>query len=63
MMNLLGCKKENFIQLMGLMNYKKDKSNQENTFVYKGERKIKKIQKFIKKNNSPFRKLESMSFK
>ena len=63
MMNLLGCKKENFVQLMDYMNYKKDRANQDNTFVYKGEKKIKKFRKFAKKNDNPFKKLESLSFK
>ena len=63
MMNLLGCKKENFVQLMDYMNYKKDRANQDNTFVYKGEKKIKKFRKFPKKNDNPFKKLESLSFK
>ena len=63
MMNLLGCKKENFVQLMDYMNYKKDRANQDNTFVYKVEKKIKKFRKFPKKNDNPFKKLESLSFK
>ena len=61
MMNLLGCKKENFFQLMGLMNYKKD--NTEGHFIYKGEKKDKKMKKFIKKTDNPFKKLQSLSFK
>ncbi len=63
MMNLLGCTKENFFKLMLLMNYRKDKDNLENTFVYTGEKKTKKIKKIIKTNESPFKKLSSISFK
>ena len=48
---------------MDYMNYKKDRANQDNTFVYKGEKKIKKFRKFAKKNDNPFKKLESLSFK
>tara|TARA_B100000945_G_scaffold288931_1_gene261611 strand:+ start:6 stop:2102 length:2097 start_codon:yes stop_codon:yes gene_type:complete len=60
MMNLLGCTKESFFQLMGFMNYRKDKDN---IFVYKGEKKMKKIKKFIKTSDSPFKKLQAISFK
>ena len=63
MMNLLGCTKENFYQLMSLMNYKKYNKNDEKTFVYKGVKKEKKMKKFIKKTDNPFKKLESLSFK
>ena len=62
-MNLLGCTKENFYQLMSLMNYKKYNKNDEKTFVYKGVKKEKKMKKFIKKTDNPFKKLESLSFK
>jgi len=63
MMNLLGCTKENFFQLMDLMNYKKYNKDDENAFVYKGVKKEKAVKRFIKKNNSPFKKLESLNFK
>ena len=62
MMNLLGCKKEKFYQLMALMNYKKDKNNDE-IFTYKGNKKEKKFKRFVKKSNNPFSKLETLSFK
>ena len=63
MMNLLGCTKENFFKLMSFMNYKRDKGNKENIFVYIGEKKMKKIEKIIKTSDNPFKKLQSMSFK
>tara|TARA_B100001123_G_scaffold273807_1_gene304674 strand:+ start:89 stop:2563 length:2475 start_codon:yes stop_codon:yes gene_type:complete len=63
MMNLLGCTKENFFRLMDLMNYKKYNKDDENTFVYTGVKKEKAVKKFVKKNNSPFKKLESLNFK
>ena len=63
MINLLGCTKENFFQLMLLMNYKRDKKNVENSFVYIGERKTKKIKKVLKSDRNPFKKLESLSLK
>ena len=50
MMNLLGCTKENFYQLMSLMNYKKHNKNDEKTFVYKGVKKEKKNEKIYQKN-------------
>ena len=62
MVNLLGCTKENFLNLMNLMNYKKS-GNIENTFVYVGSRKDRKFKKFIKKNDNPFQKLQHLSFK
>ena len=61
MMNLLGCSKENFHKLMALMNYKKDKD--QDTYVFRGERKKKeKIKRFDKKEN-PFNKLLSLNIK
>ena len=60
MMNLLGCSKENFYTLMGLMNYKKDKVK--DTYIFLGEnKKIKKIFK-NRKITSPFDKLLSLKF-
>ena len=62
MMNLLGCSKENFFQLMGLMNYKKENNTPE-IFYYKGFKKHKNKVKFIKKKDSPFKKLMSLNLK
>ncbi len=62
MVNLLGCTKENFLNLMNLMNYKKS-GDIKNTFVYVGSRKERKFKKFIKKNDNPFQKLQHLSFK
>ena len=59
MMNLLGCTKENFYKLMTYMNYKKDKN--EDTYIFKWEKKKKdKFIKFDKKEN-PFKKLLSLN--
>ena len=60
MVNLLGCTKENFLNLMNLMNYKKS-GDIENTFVYVGSRK--KNLKNLLKNDNPFQKLQHLSFK
>ncbi len=61
MMNLLGCSKENFYKLMKYMNYKKGKDI--DTYIFKGEKKIKKkIIRFDKKEN-PFNKLLSLNIK
>ena len=62
MMNLLGCSKENFFSLIKIMDYKKDK-NEENLFFYYKKRKDKKKMIFSKKNNSPFKKLEQLNLK
>ena len=60
MMNLLGCTKENFYKLMTYMNYKKDKI-EEDTYIFRGEKK--KTEKFIKfdKKENPFKKLLSLN--
>ena len=60
MMNLLGCSKENFYKLMGYMDYKKDKL--EDTYIFLGEKKKRKIIRFDKKEN-PFKKLLSLNLK
>jgi len=61
MMNLLGCSKENFFKLMNYMNYKKDK--EEDTYIFKGEKKKKeKLFKFDNKEN-PFNKLRTLNLK
>ena len=61
MMNLLGCSKENFYKVMGLMNYKREKKD-EDIFSYKGSKKISRV-KFIKRKNNPFEKLSSLNLK
>ena len=40
MMNLLGCTKENFYNLMKLMNYRKDKEETD-TYIFLGEKRPK----------------------
>jgi len=61
MMNLLGCSKDNFYKLMGLMSYKKDK--EEDTYFFSGDKKnVKKFFK-TKREASPFDKLLSLNIK
>ena len=61
MINLIGCSKENFYELMKYMDYKKDKSI--DTYIFRGEkRKKEKIIRFDKKEN-PFNKLLSLNIK
>ena len=62
MMNLLGCTKENFFQLMDIMNYKKE-NNETEIFSYKGSQKNKNRVKFINKKHNPFKKLMSLDLK
>ncbi len=62
MMNLLGCSKENFFQLMNLMNYKKE-NTKEDLFFYKGSKKYNNKTKHINKKDSPFKKLMSLNLK
>ena len=60
MMNLIGCNKESFYNLMLSMNYKK--SNEVDTYFYTGESKRKN--KFIvKKDENPFKKLLNLNLK
>ncbi len=62
MINLIGCTRENFFEIMRLMNYKKDKVKKD-VFIYKGERKLNKLNKFPKIKDSPFKKLENLGLK
>jgi len=60
MMNLLGCNKEDFYNLMLSMNYKKSKEI--DTYIYTGESKKSKFFN-AKKNENPFKKLLSLNLK
>ncbi len=62
MMNLLGSSKENFYQLLDLMNYKRE-DKKKDIFSYTGDKKIRKKTKFTNKNNNPFKKLMSLNLK
>ncbi len=61
MMNLLGCSKENFFKLMNYMNYKKDK--EEDTYIFKGEKKKKKKLFTFDNKENPFNKLRILNIK
>ena len=67
MINLIGCNKENFFELMKLMQYKNKtiNENKEDFFVYQPKynknKKIKNIKK--DKNNTPFDKLSELRFR
>ncbi len=61
MINLLGCSKEIFYKVMQLMNYRREKKD-EDIFFYKGFKKINKV-KFFKGKNNPFQKLSSLNLK
>ena len=62
MMNLLGCTKENFYKLMGLMRYKKSKET--DTYYFAGENTINKEKIIINKNKTnPFSKLLALNIK
>ena len=66
MINLLGCKKENFFKLLELMHYKKVKvkDNKEDFFTYLPKYKKNKKGKIINKKdkNNPFDKLSELRF-
>ena len=62
MMNLLGSSKENFYQLLDLMNYKIE-DKKKDIFSYTGDKKVRKKTKFTNKNNNPFKKLMSLNLK
>ena len=62
MMNLLGCTRENFYILLGLMNYKKSK--EVDTYYFAGESSKNKEKVIIKKNKmNPFSKLLALNIK
>ena len=61
MINLLGCSKENFKKLLGIMNYKIFEKNNDVYFQYNPPKKNKK--NFFKKTNkeSPFNVLKNLN--
>ena len=61
MMNLLGCTKEDFYELILCMNYKKTKEN--DTYLYVGERKKREKFSKINRKENPFEKLLSLNLK
>ena len=62
MMNLLGCTKENFFQLMTLMNYKKSKDT--DTYYFSQDNKRNKERKMTNKvKTGPFSKLLALNIK
>ena len=61
MVNLIGCSKENFYNLMLSMNYKKSKEI--DTYFYIGEVKRKNKMVNINKSENPFKKLLSLNLK
>ena len=63
MLNLLGCSKDNFINLIKLMNYKPFKKGND-TYIKYIPRKMNKIKKFNDtKSDNPFKVLNKISFK
>ena len=65
MMNLLGSSKENFYELLNLMNYRK-KDKEKDTFFYIGSKKNKRKNRFMNKINNkdnPFQKLQALNVK
>ena len=61
MMNLLGCTKEDFYELILCMNYKKTKET--DTYLYVGERKKREKFSKISSKENPFEKLLSLNLK
>jgi len=63
MINLIGCKKENFFKLLELMQYKPIKNKKEH-FAYRPKYKKNKDGKIVKNNdkNNPFDKLSELRF-
>ena len=61
MINLIGCNKESFYNLMLSMNYKKSKET--DTYIYTGEDKRKNKFVNINKNENPFKKLLELNLK
>ena len=64
MLNLLGCSKNNFIQLIQKMNYKTSEENNEFYFKYAPiKQKIKKLVNETQKTDNPFNVLKNINFK
>ena len=69
MINLVGCTKENFNQLLKLMGYKheknKDKDQFDDLFTYLPKKSFKRIKKINTqpKNDNPFKILSEVRFK
>ena len=64
MLNLLGCNKENFKQLIKSMNYKVIENNEEIFFKYIPKKNIKKNKSFLQnKKENPFNVLKQINFK
>ena len=63
MINLIGCKKENFFKLLELMQYKPIKNKKE-YFTYRPKYQKNKGGKIVKNNdkNNPFDKLSELRF-
>jgi hypothetical protein len=66
MINLIGCKKENFFKLLELMQYKPTqiKGSKEEFFVYKPKYEKNKGKRDLRKKdkNNPFDKLSELRF-
>ena len=64
MLNLLGCNKDNFLNLIKKMNYKYFEKDNETFFKYVPQKKSKK-KHFVgnKKKDNPFNVLKGISFK
>ena len=65
MLNLLGCTKENFVNLLGFMEYKKEKNGDKDIFMYSPRKNYKKNKnnKYQTKKDSPFKILTEVRFK
>ena len=64
MLNLLGCSKNNFIQLIKKMSYKTFEENNEFYFKYAPtKQKIRKTIKKINETDNPFNILKNINFK
>ena len=67
MINLVGCNKENFFQLLKLMQYNRkiDNKDKEEFFVYQPKHKKNNERKIVKKlnKNTPFDKLSELRFR
>ena len=62
MLNLLGCSKDNFKNLIKKMNYKTIEKDKEIYFRYNPKRQIKKAFKKKETSNSPFKVLKNFNF-
>ena len=63
MLNLLGCSKNNFLNLIKKMNYKHFDKDNNTFFKYNPKRSMKKVSSKVIKDDNPFKILNQLNLK